>query len=223
MEHRPVDLAALRAEYADGGLDVGDLAADPSRCSSAGSARRSPPDCTSPTRWCSARPAPRTARRRGWCCSRAWTSAASCSSPTTASRKGEELAADPRCALLFPWHPLERQVRIEGTAPRARARGCRGLLPPPGRAARSSAPGPARSHGPSPRATSSRRRTTRWRRGSRDRTCRARPLGWLSGRAGDGGVLAGPAGADARPAGLPCATARAWRVDRAAGVTENHL
>jgi pyridoxamine 5'-phosphate oxidase len=32
------------------------------------------------------------------------------------SRKGEELAAEPRCALLFPWHPLERQVRVEGTA-----------------------------------------------------------------------------------------------------------
>ncbi len=34
----------------------------------------------------------------------------------TASRKGEELAANPRCSLLFPWHPLERQVRIDGTA-----------------------------------------------------------------------------------------------------------
>ena len=32
------------------------------------------------------------------------------------SRKADELAANPRCALLFPWHPLERQVRIEGTA-----------------------------------------------------------------------------------------------------------
>jgi pyridoxamine 5'-phosphate oxidase len=32
------------------------------------------------------------------------------------SRKGDELAANPRCALLFPWHALERQVRFEGTA-----------------------------------------------------------------------------------------------------------
>jgi pyridoxamine 5'-phosphate oxidase len=32
------------------------------------------------------------------------------------SRKGVELAAQPRCALLFPWHPLERQVRVEGVA-----------------------------------------------------------------------------------------------------------
>lgn len=34
----------------------------------------------------------------------------------TASRKGRALAADPRIALLFPWHPLERQVRVEGVA-----------------------------------------------------------------------------------------------------------
>jgi pyridoxamine 5'-phosphate oxidase len=32
------------------------------------------------------------------------------------SRKGLELTANPRVALLFPWHPLERQVRVDGTA-----------------------------------------------------------------------------------------------------------
>lgn len=31
------------------------------------------------------------------------------------SRKGEDLAANPRAALLFAWLELERQVRIEGT------------------------------------------------------------------------------------------------------------
>ncbi|GAC1465344.1 MAG: pyridoxamine 5'-phosphate oxidase [Chloroflexota bacterium] len=31
------------------------------------------------------------------------------------SRKGEELATNPRAALVFYWHELERQVRIEGT------------------------------------------------------------------------------------------------------------
>lgn len=30
------------------------------------------------------------------------------------SRKGYELADNPWAALLFPWHPLERQVRVEG-------------------------------------------------------------------------------------------------------------
>jgi pyridoxamine 5'-phosphate oxidase len=31
------------------------------------------------------------------------------------SRKGREMAANPRVALVFLWHPLERQVRVEGT------------------------------------------------------------------------------------------------------------
>jgi pyridoxamine 5'-phosphate oxidase len=34
----------------------------------------------------------------------------------TTSRKGSELAENPRCALLFPWYVLERQVRVDGTA-----------------------------------------------------------------------------------------------------------
>ena len=32
------------------------------------------------------------------------------------SRKGRELTAQPAVSLLFPWHPLGRQVRIEGEA-----------------------------------------------------------------------------------------------------------
>jgi pyridoxamine 5'-phosphate oxidase len=31
------------------------------------------------------------------------------------SRKGREMAANPRVALVFLWHQLERQVRVEGT------------------------------------------------------------------------------------------------------------
>ena len=34
------------------------------------------------------------------------------------SRKGRALSADPRCAVLFPWHALQRQVRVEGLARR---------------------------------------------------------------------------------------------------------
>jgi len=35
-----------------------------------------------------------------------------------ASRKGRELFANPRCCLLFPWQPLQRQVRVDGVARR---------------------------------------------------------------------------------------------------------
>ncbi len=38
-----------------------------------------------------------------------------------ASRKGAELAANPRAALLFHWDPLGRQVRIEGPVRRTSA------------------------------------------------------------------------------------------------------
>jgi pyridoxamine 5'-phosphate oxidase len=37
------------------------------------------------------------------------------------SRKGRELAANPRAALLFYWDPLGRQVRIEGAVERTSA------------------------------------------------------------------------------------------------------
>jgi pyridoxamine 5'-phosphate oxidase len=32
------------------------------------------------------------------------------------SRKGREMADNPLVALVFPWHALERQVRVQGTA-----------------------------------------------------------------------------------------------------------
>lgn len=35
-----------------------------------------------------------------------------------ASRKGRELDARASCALVFPWHPLQRQVRVEGAVTR---------------------------------------------------------------------------------------------------------
>jgi pyridoxamine 5'-phosphate oxidase len=37
------------------------------------------------------------------------------------SRKAVELGENPACALLFPWHGLERQVRVEGRAERLSA------------------------------------------------------------------------------------------------------
>ena len=37
------------------------------------------------------------------------------------SRKAAEIEANPRVSLLFPWHPLGRQVRVEGVASRVDA------------------------------------------------------------------------------------------------------
>jgi pyridoxamine 5'-phosphate oxidase len=34
------------------------------------------------------------------------------------SRKGREIGANPAVSLLFPWHELQRQVRVEGVASR---------------------------------------------------------------------------------------------------------
>ena len=31
------------------------------------------------------------------------------------SRKGRDLGENPRASLLFPWHPIRRQVRVEGS------------------------------------------------------------------------------------------------------------
>ena len=39
----------------------------------------------------------------------------------TSSRKGSELAANPRAALALTWHPVQRQVRVEGAVQRLTA------------------------------------------------------------------------------------------------------
>ena len=139
---------AMRREYARArALPEADLAAD-----LAGPVR----GAGSPTRSAAGLPEPnamvaRHRRRRtagpapARCCSRGTTSAASSSSPTTSSRKGTELAGQP---VRQPGLPL---VRDAAAGDRRRARSSRSTGPrprptsPPGRAAPSSAPGPARS------------------------------------------------------------------------------
>ena len=37
------------------------------------------------------------------------------------SRKGRELAANPQASLLFPWHPIARQVLVTGSVTRVSA------------------------------------------------------------------------------------------------------
>lgn len=111
-----LDIAALRREYARGGLDLPDLAAEPIAMFERWMAEvveagvHEPNAMVVSTATPDGRPSSRMVLLKGV-------------GPdgfvfftNQASRKGEELAANPRCALLFPWHPLERQVRVEGVA-----------------------------------------------------------------------------------------------------------
>ena len=111
-----VDFAALREEYARGGLDVPDLAADPFAmfrrwlAESVAARVHEPNAMVVSTVSPQGQPSSRTVLLK------ALTDEGFVFYTNLASRKGGELADNPRCSLLFPWHPLERQVRVEGPA-----------------------------------------------------------------------------------------------------------
>jgi pyridoxamine 5'-phosphate oxidase len=111
-----LDLASLRQEYARAGLAEGDLEADPvamfrrwlDDAMTAG--LHEPNAMVIATVSPGGQPSSRMVLLKGL------SDAGLVFFTNTRSRKGVELAANPRCALLFPWHPLQRQVRIEGAA-----------------------------------------------------------------------------------------------------------
>lgn len=110
------DLAALRLDYAAGGLDESDLAADPVTmfewwfADARASGLHEPNAMVVSTVSSDGRPSSRIVLLKGVGPDgfRFFTN--------LGSRKGSELAGNAHCALLFPWHDLERQVRVEGTA-----------------------------------------------------------------------------------------------------------
>jgi len=110
------DLATLRAEYARAGLEETDLAGDPITMfrrwfdEAVASGLHEPNAMVVATAGADGRPAARLVLLKGV------SDDGFVFFTNTRSRKGEELAANPACALLFPWHPLERQVRVDGTA-----------------------------------------------------------------------------------------------------------
>ena len=115
MDHR-VDLAALREEYSRGGLDLPDLEPDPVDMfarwlhDAVEAGVHEPNAMVLSTATPDGVPSSRMVLLKG-------VDADGFAFFTNQrSRKGDELAANPRCALLLPWHPVERQVRIEGTA-----------------------------------------------------------------------------------------------------------
>jgi pyridoxamine 5'-phosphate oxidase len=111
-----LDIAALRREYARGGLDLPDLAGDPIAMFERWLAEvveagvHEPNAMVVSTATPDGRPSSRMVLLKGVGAD------GFVFFTNQASRKGEELAANPHCALLFPWHPLERQVRVEGVA-----------------------------------------------------------------------------------------------------------
>ena len=111
-----MDLSGLREEYGRGGLDLPDLADDPIEMferwlqQAVDGGVHEPNAMVLATATTDGRPSSRMVLLKGV-------------GPdgfvfftNQSSRKGGELAANPQCALLFPWHPLERQVRVEGVA-----------------------------------------------------------------------------------------------------------
>ena len=111
-----MDLAALRYEYGRAGLDEGDLAADPFAMferwmdDAVSAGLHEPNAMVASTVDADGAPSSRMLLLKGV------SDGGFVFFTNTGSRKGVDLAANPRCALLFPWHPLERQVRIEGVA-----------------------------------------------------------------------------------------------------------
>ena len=113
---RAVDLAALREEYSRGGLDVPDLEADPVDMvtrwlhDAVEAGVHEPNAMVLSTATPDGAPSSRMVLLKGVADDgfRFFTN--------LGSRKGAELSANPRCSLLFPWHPLERQIRVDGVA-----------------------------------------------------------------------------------------------------------
>lgn len=109
-------LASLRAEYVATGLHEDDLAPDPiamfRRWFVGAQELPEPNAMVLATATADGRPSARTVLLKGL------DPRGFAFFTNLGSRKGTELDANPHCALLFPWHALQRQVRVEGTATR---------------------------------------------------------------------------------------------------------
>ncbi|MGL5808987.1 MAG: pyridoxamine 5'-phosphate oxidase [Nocardioides sp.] len=112
----PVDLRALRREYASGGLTEDDLDADPIEmfrrwlADAVAAGLHEPNAMVVSTVSADARPSSRMVLLKGY------DDRGFVFFTNLGSRKGAELRANPACSVLFPWHPLERQVRVDGSA-----------------------------------------------------------------------------------------------------------
>jgi pyridoxamine 5'-phosphate oxidase len=110
------DLASRREDYARGGLAESDLAADPITMFERWYADAVDAGLHEPNAMVVATASPDSAPSARFVLLKGVSSEGFVFYTNLASRKGRDLLANPRCALLFPWYPLERQVRVEGHA-----------------------------------------------------------------------------------------------------------
>ncbi len=108
--------AALRRDYADGGLVEDDLAPDPFAMfqrwydDAVAAGLYEPNAMVIASVSDDGRPSSRMVLLKGFS-DEGWAFFTN-----LGSRKATELRHHQECALLFPWHPLERQVRVDGRA-----------------------------------------------------------------------------------------------------------
>lgn len=111
-----MDLSGLREEYGRGGLDLPDLAADPIEMFGRWLQQAVDAGVHEPNAMVLSTASPERGPSSRMVLLKGLGPDGFVFFTNRASRKGADLAADARCALLFPWHPLERQVRVEGVA-----------------------------------------------------------------------------------------------------------
>ncbi len=122
------------------------------------------------------------------------------------SRKGTDLDEVPRASLLFPWHPIHRQVIVEGTVTRLSAEASEAYFHTRARASQLAAWASRQSTVIGSRDELEERYARmeqRWPRRGADPP--ASVLGRLHSQAAGDRVLARPGEPDARPAPLPAA------------------
>lgn len=112
------DLPAMRARYRATGLTESDLAADPFQqfarwfTDAVGSGLPEPNAMVVSTADAQGRPGSRTVLLKGY------DERGFVFYTNYTSRKGRDLAANPYASLLFPWHPMARQVIVGGRVER---------------------------------------------------------------------------------------------------------
>lgn len=110
------DLAELRAEYARGGLDEADLADDPLTMFGRWFAEARAAGLHEPNAMVVSTVSPDGRPTSRFVLLKVLDQRGFGFFTNLGSRKGTDLAANPACSVLFPWHPLERQVRVDGNA-----------------------------------------------------------------------------------------------------------